>query len=152
MVEVFAPARVDLAGGTLDLWPLYCFHAPSVTVNAAISTGIRLRVTPDAAAEGEILFAAPGQAPERLTAADSAVHLAAAVGFFLVPGGGFACEVLEQPPVGSGLGASSAFAVALARACLTVAGRRMRPAALVAVVRDIEAGLLGAFWVTFNAM
>jgi D-glycero-alpha-D-manno-heptose-7-phosphate kinase len=31
-----APCRVDLAGGTLDIWPLYLFHANAVTVNFAI--------------------------------------------------------------------------------------------------------------------
>ena len=32
-----APTRVDLAGGTLDIWPLYLFHPGAVTVNAAIT-------------------------------------------------------------------------------------------------------------------
>src|SRR4051812_36523290 len=34
---VRAPVRADLAGGTLDLWPLYLFHPGSRTVNVAIS-------------------------------------------------------------------------------------------------------------------
>src|SRR5881275_1560517 len=32
-----APVRADLAGGTLDLWPLYLFHPGARTVNVAIS-------------------------------------------------------------------------------------------------------------------
>ena len=36
-VIVRAPARADLAGGTLDLWPIYLFHPGSRTVNVAIS-------------------------------------------------------------------------------------------------------------------
>src|ERR1700749_4534505 len=32
-----APTRVDLAGGTLDIWPLYLFHEGAVTVNCAIT-------------------------------------------------------------------------------------------------------------------
>ena len=32
-----APTRVDLAGGTLDIWPLYLFHPGAVTINAAIT-------------------------------------------------------------------------------------------------------------------
>ncbi len=28
-----APCRVDLAGGTLDIWPLYLNHPGAVTVN-----------------------------------------------------------------------------------------------------------------------
>ena len=35
-VEATAPTRIDLAGGTVDLWPLYLFHPDAVTVNAAI--------------------------------------------------------------------------------------------------------------------
>ena len=31
-----APCRVDLAGGTLDIWPLYLFHPGAVTVNCAV--------------------------------------------------------------------------------------------------------------------
>src|SRR4051812_5696252 len=31
-----APCRVDLAGATLDIWPLYLFHANAVTVNFAV--------------------------------------------------------------------------------------------------------------------
>src|SRR4029077_9849148 len=32
-----APTRVDLAGSTLDIWPLYLFHPGAVTINAAIT-------------------------------------------------------------------------------------------------------------------
>src|SRR5205085_9505300 len=35
-VTVRAPVRADLAGGTLDLWPLYLFHPGSRTVNVAL--------------------------------------------------------------------------------------------------------------------
>ena len=31
-----APTRVDIAGGTLDIWPLYLFHDDPQTVNFAI--------------------------------------------------------------------------------------------------------------------
>ena len=36
-VTVRAPVRADLAGGTLDLWPIYLFHPGSRTVHVAIS-------------------------------------------------------------------------------------------------------------------
>src|SRR5689334_24340385 len=35
-IESRAPARVDLAGGTVDIWPLYLFHPGAQTVNIAI--------------------------------------------------------------------------------------------------------------------
>ena len=143
LVEVFAPARVDLAGGTLDLWPLYCLHPGSVTVNAALRMGVRVRLTQGGVPDGHIRHVAPGASPLTLTEADAGRHLAAAVGFHFVPGGGFEVEVTEQPPLGSGLGASSAFAVAMARGCLALTGRRMAVPRFVALLRDLEARVLG---------
>ncbi|MGH9409196.1 MAG: GHMP kinase, partial [Vicinamibacterales bacterium] len=36
-IHTSAPTRIDLAGGTLDIWPLYLFHDGAQTINAAIS-------------------------------------------------------------------------------------------------------------------
>lgn len=36
-----APTRIDLAGGTIDIWPLYLFHPGAQTLNAAISLRAR---------------------------------------------------------------------------------------------------------------
>src|SRR6202167_5047045 len=36
-IQSRAPTRIDLAGGTLDIWPLYLFHEGAVTVNCAIT-------------------------------------------------------------------------------------------------------------------
>ena len=46
--EIFAktPCRADLAGATLDLWPLYLFHPGAVTVNVALNILTRCRITP----------------------------------------------------------------------------------------------------------
>src|SRR5436309_11900616 len=41
-----APCRVDLAGGTLDIWPLYLFHPGAVTVNFAVDILTRCQITP----------------------------------------------------------------------------------------------------------
>src|SRR5881397_144508 len=44
-----APCRVDLAGGTLDIWPLYLYHDNAVTVNFAVDryTSCTLETRPD---------------------------------------------------------------------------------------------------------
>jgi D-glycero-alpha-D-manno-heptose-7-phosphate kinase len=143
-LEVSAPVRADLAGGTLDLWPLYVFHPGSVTVNVALRPGVRVRLVPGGAPPGRIRHGSPGSLPVELGPEDASGHLTAAVGFHLIPEGGFAVEVLEQPPVGSGLGASSALAVALARGCLALAARSLATPRLVALLRDLEAGVLSA--------
>ncbi|MEJ7711454.1 MAG: hypothetical protein WKF84_16710 [Pyrinomonadaceae bacterium] len=44
IIESSAPTRVDLAGGTIDIWPLYLFHPGAATVNFAISLYARCRI------------------------------------------------------------------------------------------------------------
>ena len=41
-----APTRIDLAGGTIDIWPLYLFHDGATTLNAAISLRAHARIEP----------------------------------------------------------------------------------------------------------
>jgi D-glycero-alpha-D-manno-heptose-7-phosphate kinase len=45
-IESSAPTRIDLAGGTLDIWPLYLFHEGAQTLNAAISLRARCSIRP----------------------------------------------------------------------------------------------------------
>jgi D-glycero-alpha-D-manno-heptose-7-phosphate kinase len=44
IIESSAPTRVDLAGGTIDIWPLYLFHTGASTVNFAVSLYARCRI------------------------------------------------------------------------------------------------------------
>src|SRR3712207_6552216 len=45
-IEAIAPTRVDLAGGTIDIWPLYLFHPGASTVNFAVSLNATCRIEP----------------------------------------------------------------------------------------------------------
>jgi D-glycero-alpha-D-manno-heptose-7-phosphate kinase len=47
-----APTRIDLAGGTIDIWPLYLFHQGATTLNAAIS--LRAHVEVEARTDGAV--------------------------------------------------------------------------------------------------
>ena len=47
-IVAHASCRVDLAGSTLDLWPLYLFHPGAVTVNFAVNILTRCQITPSA--------------------------------------------------------------------------------------------------------
>ena len=47
-----APTRIDLAGGTIDIWPLYLFHDDATTINAAISLRAHARI--DARSDGRV--------------------------------------------------------------------------------------------------
>ena len=53
-VTASAPTRVDLAGGTVDIWPLYLFHPGAQTVNAAI--GLRAHVRLEARSDDRVLL------------------------------------------------------------------------------------------------
>src|SRR5215510_13951830 len=44
IIESSAPTRVDLAGGTIDIWPLYLFHPGASTVNFALSMRASARI------------------------------------------------------------------------------------------------------------
>lgn len=46
LIRSSAPTRIDLAGGTLDIWPLYLFHEQAQTLNAAISLRAHAEVLP----------------------------------------------------------------------------------------------------------
>ncbi len=45
-IDASAPTRIDLAGGTLDIWPLYLFHEGAQTLNAAISLRAHCSIVP----------------------------------------------------------------------------------------------------------
>jgi len=45
-VRASAPTRIDFAGGTIDIWPLYLFHDGACTLNAAISLRAHVELEP----------------------------------------------------------------------------------------------------------
>jgi D-glycero-alpha-D-manno-heptose-7-phosphate kinase len=45
-ISASAPTRIDLAGGTIDIWPLYLFHDGALTLNTAISLRAHARIEP----------------------------------------------------------------------------------------------------------
>ncbi|RME75237.1 MAG: hypothetical protein D6776_03600 [Planctomycetota bacterium] len=127
-----APCRVDLAGGTLDLDPLYRFLGGAVTVNAAISVTARARLRPRADAaivlrsadlDAEVSFAGLDELTRRLarTPPPPLALLARAVAFW-APGSGLELETTSEAPRGSGLGGSSALLVATLGALHTAFG------------------------------
>ena len=140
-MRVESPCRADLAGGTLDIWPLGMLHPGSVTVNAAIPVLVRMDVDLGAP-EGEVWHAVGDSEWRHLDASLATTDLSAAVAFAVRPTGGVRIRVHSQASLGSGLGGSSAYAVALARGILTALGEEMEDRALVQLARDLEARIL----------
>ncbi len=138
-----APCRVDLAGGTLDIWPLGLLQPSAVTVNVAIDLRMSVRVAADSH------YSVSGSLGERRW--ESVEGLLGSSETALV---GLVAKFLDAPPCrveidsgsprGAGLGASSALAVALQSAFEAFLGRAESTGERrVAVARDIEAQLMG---------
>ncbi len=136
--------RVDLAGGTLDIWPLGLLHPGARTVNVAIDLAVS--VTLARSDDGSFRVRQDGEEVVARTAAELAGSPATALP-------GLALEALELGPVtveiesgsprGAGLGASSALVMALIAAGEAAAGRESTVAARAALARDLEARLMG---------
>ena len=144
--EASAPARVDLAGGTLDLWPLHVLHPGSCTINVAIDLRARCRVRPGASG---FRVTVPDLGYERLVAepgellADPRGALAGAVLEGLEIREPREIELSSDVPFGSGLGGSSALTVAMAAALAASVDRRFEGPGRVEFVRDVETRVLG---------
>lgn len=140
-VRARAWCRVDLAGGTLDIWPLGLLHDGARTVNLAIDLPVEV-----------VLSRRPGggyvvSQGDDVRPAQDAAELAARPETALV---GHLVRALDLPPLaarlasasprGGGLGASSAMVVALIAAAEELFGRpRSSPARLAVLGRDLEA-------------
>lgn len=136
--------RVDLAGGTLDIWPLGLLHPASSTVNVAIDLAVRARVEPAAAGyavqQGDRRVA--GATPAGLAAHDDGALAGRVAEALALPP--LTAELASDSPRGGGLGASSAMAVALVAAAEAAFSRPASAAAFRAhLARDVEARLMG---------
>ena len=141
-VRVAAPCRVDLAGGTLDIWPIGVIHPGSLTVNIALPVEVELVV--DLAGDpGSVIHMTPKGEERRFSPEQAINDLTAAVAFSLVPQGGVRIRVISQAPFRSGIGGSSSYGIALARALTELVGQTLAEEYMVALVRDLEARVLG---------
>jgi len=156
-VEARAPTRIDLAGGTVDLWPLYLLLDRPLTVNAAIdleaaavverTSGAGLTIESrdrDARchlAEGTGLADALRTAPQGL---GFIVRLALHFLGGSVPreSPGWSITTACDAPAGSGLGGSSTLGIALAAALDRITGRGLDHARLLQITRGIETQVL----------
>jgi D-glycero-alpha-D-manno-heptose-7-phosphate kinase len=142
-----APTRVDLAGGTLDLWPLHLFFPGSLTLNAAIDlhSTVRLAAIPSGY-ELESLDQGRRVRADSIEALDphGPLPLVARLVRHFAPPPGVRVQTRNLSPPGAGLGGSSSLAVALAGALAEWCGRRLDLGALITLVGNLEAQVLRA--------
>src|SRR5450432_535502 len=145
-VIVRAPVRADLAGGTLDLWPIYLFHPGSRTVNVAISFYAESEVveTGDGAIDlhlSDLNYRQRYESMQELSADPKAALIYRLVEHFHL--NGISITTHTDAPRGSGLGGSSALSITLVRALSQIAGTPIEGEELIFLVRDLETRLLG---------
>jgi len=137
--------RVDLGGGTLDIWPLGLLHPGARTVNLAIDLAVT--VTLSSSPDGRFRV----RQGDALQEAETAAELAVASGGELL---GLVAVELGLPPVeiavqsdsprGAGLGASSALTVAaIAAGEAWLDGEPTPIERRATLARDLEARLMG---------
>jgi len=143
-----APCRADLAGSTLDLWPLYLFHPGAVTVNFAVSVMTTCRITP---VKGKaIQFRSLDTRREEkfssfdeLNRAKSFSHpIGAWLTKFFAPHGGFILETHSESPAGAGIAGSSALMIATTAALAKFTGCKLDKEQLRVIAQNVEAQII----------
>src|SRR5271157_4393802 len=143
-----APCRADLAGGTLDIWPLYLFHPGAVSVNVALNILTACRITPRAGT-GIILQSHDTARAERFASLDELLTtkayqhpLAAYLIRFFQPKAGFLLETFSESPAGAGISGSSALMIATSAALARFTGCKMNIEEIRVIAQNVEAQLI----------
>jgi D-glycero-alpha-D-manno-heptose-7-phosphate kinase len=113
---------VDLAGGTLDVWPLYLFHEGAVTVNFAVDRYTTATLTPRRDSKITLRSTDLNRSCEYasldalLSDRKPVLPLAREIVRFFRPKEGFDLETGSQAPAGAGISGSSALIIAVTSA------------------------------------
>ena len=148
IIESSAPPRVDLAGGTIDIWPIYLFHQGATTVNFALSLYARCRI--ETRDDGRIILESRDLKTAFETKLSSIEHLrleqrlelVSKLVHFFKPTTGFHMVVESNVPAGAGLGGSSALAIACIGALNRLVGNRYEERKFVTIAANIESTVI----------
>lgn len=146
-----SPTRVDLAGGTLDCWPLYLFLNDPVTINVAVDIFTTATLTPRKDRKVRLitrdlnLDREYGSLAECLKDTEPSFDLVRAHLVFWekkIDTRGFDLETASQSPVGGGLGGSSSLCISLLKVFKTWLKVEMSETDTVRLASHLEARLL----------
>src|SRR5271170_6159386 len=146
IIEAKAPTRVDLAGSTLDIWPLYLFHPGAATVNVAISRYAYCMIEAHARGDRRIHLVSRDIKRKESFGSFAAMErakryklpLLAEIAKFFRPEGGFSLTTNSEAPAGAGIGGSSAMAVAICAALDRFTGAGKSKVDWIHISRDAE--------------
>ena len=144
-IESSAPTRIDLAGGTLDIWPLYLFHENAQTINAAISLRAYCSIRPRSDNRVAIVSEDTGVRVEadhwsELRENHDLELLGRLLHFFQAEG--LELRTRSDSPFGAGIAGSSALNIAVCGALAEWCDRRLPDDLLMTVAQNVEAQVI----------
>ena len=149
VINSSAPTRIDLAGGTTDIWPLYLFHPNARTLNVAIDQRAKAKIEKRGGNAIEIR-SEDQDLSHRLPSIDYVeeiesghpLELVLRLLAFFKPEGGLAISTSCMSPAGAGLGGSSALNIALCGALNSLVGGRYSREELITIAKNVETQVL----------
>src|SRR5437879_2566256 len=143
-----APCRADLAGGTIDLWPLYLFHPGALTLNFAVNILTTCRVTPlkgrslhlrslDAKKEEHFESFEELRAGKRFR-----LPIMARLLQFFAPKEGALIETDSESPAGPGISGPTALMIATAAALARFTDRNLTLEQMRVIAQNVEAQII----------
>lgn len=144
IIESSAPTRVDLAGGTIDIPPLFLFHEGAATVNFAVSLLAHCRIeTRDD--DRIVLESIDQKATVETTVGDIAslrdeprLELLSKLVYFFRPETGFNMTTRSEAPAGAGLAGSSTLNIACIGALNKLVDDRYEPDRFIPIAANVE--------------
>ncbi|MEO6051146.1 MAG: GHMP kinase [Pyrinomonadaceae bacterium] len=144
IIEASAPTRVDLAGGTIDIPPLFLFHEGAATVNFAVSMMVRCRI--ETRDDHRIVLESIDQKTSfETTVGDVAslkneprLELLSKLVYFFKPTTGFRLTTESEAPAGAGLAGSSTLNIACIGALNKLTGDRYTPDRFIPIAANVE--------------
>ena len=144
IIESSAPTRADLAGGTVDIWPLYLFHPGAMTVNFALSLRAQVRI--ETRPDGHLILESRDRDIRLETTLDRMdelerdvkLELVSKMVHFFRPEAGFHLTTHSEAPAGAGISGSSALAIALIGALNQLVGNRYEKRQFIGIAANIE--------------
>ncbi len=147
IIESKAPTRIDLAGGTIDIWPLYLFHRGAVTVNAAINLYATVKLIQ--INSKKIIIESKDQnkrievsSIQKLSSVNALKLIVELIRFYS-PTRGFHLITNCAAPAGSGIGGSSSLNIAINGVLNRFTGSRYSKKEMLTIAKNVEARVIG---------
>ena len=144
IIEASAPTRVDLAGGTIDIPPLFLFHEGAATVNFAVNLLAKCRLE---TRNDDKIFIESLDRRENIETSIAKIgelyhqprlELLSKLVYFFKPETGFNMITESEAPAGAGLAGSSTLNIACIGALNRLVGNRYPEDDFIRIAANIE--------------